>query len=57
VKVFAFVIALVIFVGSLYLFTLAFAVPGLEMVLFVGGILGVSLSFAIPFHILKRIQP
>ena len=56
-KVFAFVVALIIFCGSLYLFTLAFAVPGFEMLLFVGGILGVSLSFAIPFHILKRVQP
>ena len=56
-KIFAFVIALIIFVGSLYLFTLAFAVPGYEMLLFIGGILGVSLSFAIPFHILRRIQP
>lgn len=57
VKVFAFIVALVIFVGSLYLFTLAFAVPGLEIVLFIAGILGVSISFAIPFHLLKRIQP
>ncbi len=56
-KVFAFIVALVMFVGSLYLFTLAFAVPGFEMLLFTAGIIGVSISFAIPFHLLKRIQP
>ncbi len=56
-KVFAFIVALVIFLGSLYLFTLAFAVPGFEILLFIGGVVGVSLAFAIPFHILKRVQP
>ena len=52
-----FIVALVIFLASLYCFTLAFAVPGWEMVLFIAGILGVSISFAIPFHLLKRVQP
>jgi len=57
VKVFAFIVALIIFLGSMYLFTLAFAVPGFEALLFAAAILGVSLAFAIPAHILKRIQP
>lgn len=56
-KVFAFLVALIIFVGSLYLFSLSFAVPGFEALLFAAAILGVSLSYAIPAHILKRIQP
>ena len=56
-KVFVFVVALIIFVGSLYLMSLAFAVEGYEALLFTAGILGVSLSFAIPAHILKRVQP
>ncbi len=51
-KVFAFVIALIIFLGSLYLFSLAFQVAGWEALIFVAGIIGVSISFAIPFHIL-----
>jgi len=57
VKVFTFIVAFIIFAGSLYLFSLAFAVPGFEALLFTAGIIGVSLSFAIPFHLLKRIQP
>jgi len=57
VKVFAFIVALIVFLGSLYLFTLAFAVPGFEGLLFAAGIIGVSLAFAIPAHILKRTQP
>lgn len=56
-KVFAFIVALIIFLGSMYLFTLAFAVVGFEALLFTGGILGVSLAFIIPVHILKRVQP
>ena len=56
-KVFAFIVALVVFLGSLYLFSLAFAVPGFEALIFAAGIIGVSISFAIPFHILKRVQP
>ncbi len=56
-KVFWFILSLVIFLASLYCFTLAFAVVGLELPIFLAGIIGVSISFAIPFHILKRIQP
>ncbi len=56
-KVFSFIVSVVIFLASLYLFTLAFAVPGFEILLFIAGILGVSIAYAIPFHILKRFQP
>ncbi|MBO9578768.1 MAG: hypothetical protein J7480_08395 [Microbacteriaceae bacterium] len=56
-KVFAFVVSLVIFLVSLYLFSLAFAMVGWELVFFIAGIIGVSISFAIPFHLLKRLQP
>ncbi len=56
-KVFVFVVAFVIFLASLYLFTLAFAVPGFEALIFSGGIIGVVIAFAIPFHLLKRVQP
>jgi len=57
VKIFAFVVAFIIFVGSLYLFSLAFAVPGFEALLFSAAIIGVCIAFAIPAHLLKRIQP
>jgi len=57
VKIFAFVVAFIIFVGSLYLFSLAFAVPGFEALLFTAAIIGVCIAFAIPAHLLKRIQP
>jgi hypothetical protein len=57
VRVFVFVISFVIFLASLYLFSLAFSVVGWEALLFVAGIIGVSISFAIPVHLLKRLQP
>jgi len=57
VKVFAFIVAFVIFLASLYLFTLAFQVTGWEALIFAAGIVGVAISFAIPFHLLKRAQP
>jgi len=57
VKVVAFIIGFVIFLASLYCFTLAFQVPGWEIAIFLLGIIGVSIAFAIPFHILRRLQP
>jgi len=57
VKIFAFVIGFVLFLASLYLFSLAFVVTGFEALVFTAGIIGVSLAFAIPLHLLKRIQP
>ncbi len=55
-KVFAFIVSLVIFLASLYCFSAAFQVQGYEALLFVAGILGVAISFAIPFHILRAID-
>lgn len=56
-KVFWFIVATVIFLASLYCFTLAFSVVGWELPIFLAGIIGVSISYAIPFHFLKRVQP
>ncbi|MGE3191972.1 MAG: hypothetical protein AB7K08_00720 [Microbacteriaceae bacterium] len=54
-KVFAFLVALVFFVGSLLLFGYAFAAgPGWNMALFFGGLLGVAIALAIPFHLLEK---
>jgi hypothetical protein len=52
-KVFVFLVALVIFLASFVLFGYAFAVEGLwQSILFLGGIIAVSVSLAIPFHLL-----
>ncbi|MGN6272100.1 MAG: hypothetical protein ACTHMQ_03320 [Protaetiibacter sp.] len=57
-KVVVFVIATLIFVGSLVLMGYSFEVGnesglgGASM--FLGGILGVSLAYAIPFHLLEK---
>lgn len=54
-KVFAFLVALVLFVGAFLLFGYAFAVdPGWNIVLFSGGLLAVAASLAIPFHLLEK---
>ncbi|MCS4277789.1 MULTISPECIES: hypothetical protein [Mycetocola] len=49
-----FVIALVLFLGGIYLFGLAFHLEELHAVVFFAGILAISLSLAIPFHMLRR---
>ncbi|RQP11384.1 MAG: hypothetical protein EAS51_06050 [Microbacteriaceae bacterium] len=55
-KVVVFVIALAIFVASLFAFAYSFQIGeenGLAAIaLFFAGILGVSASYAIPFHLL-----
>lgn len=54
-KIFAFLVCLGLFVGSLLLFGFAFdAGPGWDMVLFFGGLLGVAVSLMIPFHLLEK---
>lgn len=54
-KVVAFLIAIVLFVGSLALFGFAFNLDeSWRVAAFIVGILGVSLSLAIPFHLLSR---
>jgi hypothetical protein len=54
-KVFIFLVCLVLFVGSFLLFGYAFSVPeqwaGL---MFFSGIAAVSVSLAIPFHLLQH---
>lgn len=49
----AFVIALVLFLGSFYLFGLAFTVEEFQALIFVAGIACVTLGFAVPLHFRK----
>ena len=55
-NVFAFVIAIALFIGGLLLMGYSFYMVGFEGVAFVGGILAVSASIALPVHVLKRIN-
>lgn len=55
-KILAFVVSLVIFVGGMYVMGSAFYVPGAEGFVFFGGILLCALGIAIPVHVLKRID-
>jgi hypothetical protein len=53
-NVFAFVIAMVLFIGGLALMAYSFSMVGFEGVAFVGGILAVGASIALPAHVLGR---
>jgi hypothetical protein len=54
-KVFAFLVSLVLFLGGFALFAYAFEFPeGWHAIGFFGGIAAVSLAFVIPFHVLGR---
>ena len=55
-NVFAFVIAIALFVGGLAMFAFSFYAVGFEGVVFIGGILAVSAAIALPVHVLKRID-
>ncbi len=56
-KVIAFVVSIVIFLGSFLLFGYAFAVgPGWNYLLFALGLGAISLSLAIPFHLLEKLD-
>lgn len=55
-NVFAFVIAIALFIGGLALFAFSFYAVGFEGVMFIGGILAVSAAIALPVHVLKRID-
>lgn len=56
-KIVAYVVSLVLFLGSFALFGYATEVDsGLHFVFFGGGILAVSLALAIPFHLLERLD-
>ncbi|MES1169317.1 MAG: hypothetical protein ABUL47_01370 [Leifsonia sp.] len=54
-KVFVFLVAFAVFVGSLLLMGYAFAVPeAWAAPTFFAGIVGVGISLAIPFHLHSR---
>ena len=54
-KLFAFLVALILFVGSFALFGYAFSVPeAASPWMFFGGIVAVCVSLAIPFHLLQK---
>lgn len=56
-RIVAFIISFVLFIASLYVFSLAFALPGFELPVFFGGIVLIVIAFAIPLHLLKRTAP
>lgn len=54
-KVFVFLVAFAFFVGALFLFGYAFAVPeAWAALVFFSGILAVVIALTIPFHLLTR---
>ncbi len=55
-KIFAFLVCLGLFVGSLGLMGYSFAMTDTlwQFVLFFGGLAGVSLALGIPFHVLEK---
>ena len=55
-NIIAFIVALALFVGGLFMMGYSFYVEGFQGVVFVGGILVTSLGVALPIHILKRID-
>ena len=50
----AYAISLILFVGGILLFGIAFNAVGFEMIVFALGIIAIAVAIAIPFHILKR---
>jgi hypothetical protein len=56
VKVLVFIVSLAIFLAGLYLFGLAFQVPGWEIAIFTAGIVVAGIAIAIPVHVLKRLD-
>ncbi|WP_353807138.1 hypothetical protein [Agromyces sp. SYSU T00194] len=53
-NVFAFVIAMLLFLLGMLAFGMAFVATGFQAFVFGGGILLIALSLAIPFHLLGR---
>jgi len=49
-----YLIALVLFVGGIFLIGFSFSVAGIEALLFILGILAVAAALAIPVHFGKR---
>lgn len=56
VKIIAFVVALVLFLGGMALFAVSFQAVGFEGLVFFAGIIAITLALAIPVHLLKRID-
>ena len=50
----AYAISLILFVGGILLFGMAFNAVGFEMLVFAAGVIAISVAIAIPFHVLKR---
>ncbi len=55
-NVFAFVIAIALFLGGLLLMGYSFYATGFQGAMFVAGIFAVAASIAVPVHVLKRID-
>jgi cytochrome b subunit of formate dehydrogenase len=56
-KVFAFLVSFVLFVGGILLFGYAFAfAPEWHTLTFAAGIAAISVSLMIPFHLLERLD-
>lgn len=55
-RVLAFVIAIVFFLGGMLLFGYAFEAPAAQAVIFFSGVIAVVVSLAIPFHILRGLD-
>lgn len=55
-KIIAFVIAMVFFVGGILLMGYSFEPGGGEAISFAGGILCIGASLFIPFHLLKQLD-
>ena len=55
-NVVAFLVAIALFIGGLFLMGNSFYVEGLQLLVFLGGILAVAASIALPVHVLKRID-
>lgn len=49
----AFVLAVVLFMGGIYLFGLAFNVEEMQALIFFAGIIAVSVGVAIPVHFMR----
>jgi hypothetical protein len=50
----AFVLAILLFLGGIFLFYFAFTVENLQAIIFFAGIVAISLSFGIPAHVLAK---
>ncbi len=55
-RVLAFVIAIVFFLGGMLLFGYAFEAPAAQAVIFFSGVIAVAVSLAVPFHILRGLD-